>query len=127
MRDTSLNVHPKYKYKKGFHFTRSLAEKATQDMKNEGKKVLSVDEALQKLTAHNIALNEANKFDAVVSFNEMMASYYPNSMRDEACLINGVKAVLERESKYPGSILMHWLLDYAIQKGKLDFLQYLDK
>lgn len=126
MRDTTLSVHPKYKYKKGFHFTRSLAEKATQDMKNEGKKVLSVEEVLQKLMAHNVPVNDVNKYDAVVSFNEMMGSHYPNSMRDESCLINGVKAVMERESKFPGSIMMHWLLDEMIQKGDMDFLKYLE-
>lgn len=128
MRDSRLRV-PRhmdfYRYENGLHFTRSLATKALQKMKEDGRKTLSIEETLQKLKNGGVQVTDQNQYDAVVKFNELLGEYHPDSMRDEQALIQAVKKCLEKEKQHEGSILMHWYLDLLISEGDINFRDYM--
>lgn len=110
-----------YRFKNKNNVSKSLAEYVLKEYSEEGKKVLGLDEIIQKMKTNGVAITDENKYSAAIAFSQMYADYHPTSMQNEQCLMQGVRAVLEKEKKHPGWILMHYYLDHLIEHGEIDW------
>lgn len=117
----------KYTKKHGYHFTKELAERVSEMMKNvNGQQHSWNTSQIEKiLKSLNLDIESELLGDAVYLINKAYAQLFPDILKDEISCFKYAYRIMKDPEGYHDKVFYHWIVDVVKKDINIDWKKFI--